>query len=133
MKLRTKKRGIEEVNMASMADIIFMLLIFFMLTSTLVKFLPFKLPTSDSRVSASIKVTVGIDKAGVWTVNDVPVEFEQLESTLRSAVQKAGNPTEPPAITIAAEIGVPFSQITKVMIIAGKMRAKTILATAPPE
>lgn len=119
--------------MSSMADIIFMLLIFFMLTSTLVKFLPFKLPTSDSRVSASIKVTVSIDTAGVWTVNDLPVPFDQLESSMKTAIQQASTEGEQPAVTIAAQVGVPFSEITKVMKIAGKMRAKTILATAPPE
>jgi biopolymer transport protein ExbD len=132
MALRKKKKHAAEVNMSSMTDIIFMLLIFFMLTSTLIKYLPFKLPESSQRTNAKIKTTVGIEKSGRLTVNDQIVNAAQLESLLKASL--AISPDKPnPTITIAAEEGVPFGQITKVMAVANRLKVRTILATAPIE
>lgn len=118
--------------MSSMTDIIFMLLIFFMLTSTLVKFLPIKLPESNQRTNAAIKTTVSVDKTGKIFVNDIPVPPLALEATLRNVIAKAADRASP-TITIAAEIGVPFSEVTKLMAVASRLRAKAILATEPKE
>lgn len=132
MSLRKKKKHVAEINMSSMTDIIFMLLIFFMLTSTLIKYLPFKLPESSQRTNAKIKTTVGIEKNGRFTVNDKTVNFNQLEALLRASLAISSDKTSP-TITIAAEEGVPFDQVTKVMAVANRLKARTILATAPIE
>ena len=118
--------------MSSMTDIIFMLLIFFMLTSTLVKFLPIKLPESNQRTNASIKTTVSIDKLGKIYVNDIPIPPLALEATLRNVIAKAADRASP-TITIAAEVGVPFGEVTKLMAVASRLKAKAILATEPKE
>ena len=127
MPIRRKKKHQGEVNMSSMTDIIFMLLIFFMLTSTLVKFLPFKLPESDQRTTGNAKTIVSVEKNGRLMVNNVPVIPANLEPTLRAAVRAQEKPT----ITIAAEMGVPFDQVTRLMAIANRLKARTVLATAP--
>ena len=127
MPIRRKKKHQGEVNMSSMTDIIFMLLIFFMLTSTLVKFLPFKLPESDQRTTGNAKTIVSVEKNGRLMVNNVPVISANLEPTLRAAVRAQEQPT----ITIAAEMGVPFEQVTRLMAIANRLKARTVLATAP--
>ena len=132
MSLRKKKKHAAEVNMSSMTDIIFMLLIFFMLTSTLIKYLPFKLPESNQRTNAKIKTTVGIEKNGRLTVNDKSVNINQLEALIRASLAISSDKASP-TITIAAEVGVPFEQVTKVMAIANRLKARTILATAPIE
>jgi biopolymer transport protein ExbD len=132
MALRKKKKHGAEVNMSSMTDIIFMLLIFFMLTSTLIKYLPFKLPESSQRTNAKIKTTVGIEKSGRLTVNDQIVKAAQLESLLKASLAISPDKLNP-TITIAAEEGVPFGEITKVMAVANRLKARTILATAPIE
>lgn len=121
-----------EVNMSSMTDIIFMLLIFFMLTSTLVKFLPFQLPKSDQRTNASIKTTVSVEKNGRMTVNDVQITPQQLEAALRQSLQKSPDKTAP-TITVAAEMGVPFEQVTRILAVTNRLKARTILATEPRE
>ncbi|MBL7818872.1 MAG: biopolymer transporter ExbD [Saprospiraceae bacterium] len=132
MPFRRRKKHMGEVNMSSMTDIIFMLLIFFMLTSTLVKFLPFQLPKSEQRTNASIKTTVSIEKSGKMTLNDRQILPTQLEAALRIALQNA--PDKPtPSVTIAAETGVPFEQVTRVMAVANRLKVRTILATEPKE
>lgn len=132
MALRKKKKHGGEVNMSSMTDIIFMLLIFFMLTSTLVKYLPFTLPKSDQRTSAGIKTIVSIEKGGKLAVNNQPVSFNQLEGLVRASLAIAADKANP-TVTIAAEIGVPFGEVTKVMGVANRLKAKTILATEQKE
>ena len=121
MSLRKKKKHGVEVNMSSMTDIIFMLLIFFMLTSTLIKYLPFKLPDSSQRTNAKIKTTVGIEKSGRLTVNEKPVNMNQLEALLRASMALSADKTSP-TITIAAEVGVPFEQVTKIMAVANRLK-----------
>jgi biopolymer transport protein ExbD len=132
MPLRRKKKHMGEVNMSSMTDIIFMLLIFFMLTSTLVKFIQFKLPESNQRTSSKIKTTIGIEKSGRLTVNYQQVPPKELEAHVRAALKLAPDATTP-TITIAAETGVGFGEIAKVIAVANRMKAKTILATSPKE
>ena len=128
MALRTKKKHAAEVNMSSMTDIIFMLLIFFMLTSTMVKFIQYKLPESSQRTTSSIKTIVGIQKSGKFTVNYKVVDYTRLEATLRATIGVAPVGVTP-TVTIAAEVGVPFAEVTKVMAVASRLKAKTILAT----
>ena len=132
MAIRRHKKHMGEVNMSSMTDIIFMLLIFFMLTSTLVKFLPFQLPKSEQRTNASVKTTVGIEKNGRMTLNDKQILPTQLEAALRITLASA--PDKPnPSVTIAAETGVPFEQVTRVMAVANRLKVRTILATEPKD
>ncbi len=130
MAFRRKKKHMGEINMSSMTDIIFMLLIFFMLTSTLVKFLPFQLPKSDQRTNAGIKTTVSIEKNGRMTINDRQILPTQLEAALRISLVNAPDKASP-SITIAAETGVPFEQVTRIMAVANRLKVRTILATEP--
>jgi len=116
-----------------MTDIIFMLLIFFMLTSTLVKMVPFELPESDSRAKAPIKVTVEIMKDGTVEVNDVATEPADLESTIRTAVQEKAINKDDITVTIVAEKGVNFGQVTNLIRISNRIGTKAILATQPRE
>ncbi len=132
MALRKKKKHVAEVNMSSMTDIIFMLLIFFMLTSTMVKFIQYKLPESNQRTTSTIKTIVGIEKSGKFSVNYKTVDFSRLEATIRSTIGKVPEGVTP-TVTIAAEQGTAFGQVTKVMAVANRMKAKTILATDPNE
>ena len=132
MPIRSRKKRHVEVNMSSMTDIIFMLLIFFMLTSTLVKFFPFKLPESDQRTTGNVKTTISIEKSGRFMVNNHVVPAQNLEATVRASLANVPNQGQP-VLTIAAEIGVPFEQVTKLMAIANKFKARTVLATSPHE
>ena len=131
MPIRSRKKRHVEVNMSSMTDIIFMLLIFFMLTSTLVKFFPFKLPESDQRTTGNVKTTISVEKSGRFMVNNQVVPAANLEATVRQSLANVG--AKEPVLTIAAEVGVPFEQVTKLMAIANKFKARTVIATAPTE
>ncbi len=116
--------------MSSLTDIIFLLLIFFMLTSTLVNLPQFELPESNVKTVAPTSVILGINKGGAFTLNGSSVPFRSLEKKLKEELQdkqSAGEAT----ITIVAEKGTSFDEVQKIMVISARLGARAILATQP--
>ena len=132
MGLKKRNRVSAEFSMSSLTDIIFLLLIFFMLTSTLVKIQPFDLPESDSKTVAATSIVVTIEKSGKHTLNNKEISSKALERAIRQKVQEQENPAST-SITIVAEIGTPFDRVVNIMEIAGRLRVKAIIATQPRE
>lgn len=117
--------------MASLTDIIFLLLIFFMLTSNFVQLPPFDLPKSDSKTVAPTSVIVSISKDGIFSIEGNEVPESSLERALapRVKVEAENNPDY--TVTIVAEVGTPFDNVVRVMQIAGRLKVKAIIATQP--
>ena len=130
MGLKKRNKVSAEFAMSSLTDIIFLLLIFFMLTSTLVKIQPFPLPKSDSKTVASTSVVVTIESTGKFTLNNKEISALALERALRQQVRTMEN-RDNVAVTIVAEVGTPFDEVVRVMNIAAKLKVKAIIATEP--
>ena len=116
-------------NMSSMTDIVFLLLIFFMVTSTQIapNGLQVTLPQSSSQVKWIPHVSVSINAAGQYAVNTDVLPFEQVEPRLRQEL--AGQ--EEPAIVLRVDKDVPTGETVKIMEIANRNRWKFTLATQP--
>jgi biopolymer transport protein ExbD len=115
-------------SMAGMSDVVFLLLIFFMLTSTLIvqHALELTLPQSTNQVEETPVVKVIIDKNQNFFVEKEQVfSDDELKSML---VEKLKYRTEP-VISLWADEKVPLFQVVKVMNIAKDNRYKLILAT----
>ena len=118
--------------MASLTDIIFLLLIFFMLTSNFVGIPGMDLPESDSKTVAPHTFTVTIAKDGAYTFNKKAISSKRLETSIRIAKKELpAKDLKSATLTIAAEQGVPFSKVTALMEIAAKLRLRAIIATKP--
>jgi biopolymer transport protein ExbD len=130
MGLKKRNKVSAEFSMSSLTDIIFLLLIFFMLTSTLVRIQPFELPKSDSKTVASTSIVVSIEKSGKYTVNGNEVPSRQLENALRMEVRTSDN-RENAGVTIVAEVGTPFDNVVRIMKIASRLKVNAIIATQP--
>lgn len=130
MGLKKRSKVSAEFSMSSLTDIIFLLLIFFMLTATFVKLQNVELPESDSKAVASTSVAVTIDKAGKFYLNGTPISKNAVESEVRKAISETDN-QENATLTIVAEVGVPFEHVSQMMAIASKLKIKAILATSP--
>jgi biopolymer transport protein ExbD len=130
MAIKKRNKTSAEFSMASLTDIIFLLLIFFMLTATFVQIQNVELPKSDSKTVASTSIAVTLDKQGVSYVNGQEVPAASLDRAIRDAVAKSDN-KESATVTIVAEVGVPFERVSKIMSIASALRVKAILATQP--
>jgi biopolymer transport protein ExbD len=112
-----------------MTDVVFNLLIFFMLTSTLVHPTALKLllPKGSSQTSAKPLTTVSITSDLKYYVEQQPVNINDLESILR---QKIGDKPDT-YISLHADKTVPFDNVVRVLNIAQKNNYKLIIATSP--
>jgi len=129
MALRSRNKVDVNYSVAGMTDIIFLLLLFFVLTSTLVSPNAIKLllPRSNSQTSTRPFTTVSITKDITFYVEKTPIDISQLEFMLQRKVGKTKDPT----IAIHAEKSVPIEYIVEVMNIAKRNNYKVILATSP--
>jgi biopolymer transport protein ExbD len=127
MALKTRNKVSAVFSMSSMTDIVFLLLIFFMVTSTLISpnALKLLLPKSSNQTAAKPITTVSIDKNYNFFLETTPVPFSQLERKLQ---RKLANETEP-TISLHVDKSVPMEQVVKVMNIAKENKYKLILAT----
>jgi len=130
MGLKSSTKPSAEFNMASLTDIIFLLLIFFMLTSNFVQIKPFDLPISDSQTVAATNIVVQLEADGTTTVNNIEVRGAAINKALGDAIAQVENP-EDATVTIVAETGVPFDRITPIMKLTATRRARAIIATQP--
>ena len=128
MNLKSKHKVSAAFNMSSMTDVIFLLLIFFMLTSTFVtpSGLPVNLPTSKSSKIILQKVSVTITKGKKFYVNDKKVTANKLEMVLRNELtNKEG------VVVLHCDKDVPVEDLVFVAGIATKLEAKVSIATKP--
>lgn len=130
MGLKRSSKVSAEFNMSSLTDIIFLLLIFFMLTSNFVQIKPFDLPESDSQTVAPTNIVVELEKEGNTSVNSIDVSGQAIAAAIVDAVRQSDD-TENTTITIVAEKGVPFNRITPIMKLAAQNKARAIIATQP--
>ena len=115
--------------MASMTDIVFLLLLFFMISTTMISpnALKLLLPRSDGQVSDKPITTVSISKELQYYLEKSPIELERLEGALRARFD--GVPEEERIISLHADRKVPIEEAVKVMNIAKNNKYKLILAT----
>ncbi len=132
MALKRRNKVNAQFSMSSLTDIIFLLLIFFMLTSTLVSqnALNLKLPSSNSKTVAPPSMSVSIKKNGQFYLNGRSMNLSNIRSNLRSAIRSQGN-RENVTISIFAEENTPIQYVVKVMDMANDLKVKAILATEP--
>jgi biopolymer transport protein ExbD len=129
MNLRGRNKVSPEFNMSSMTDIVFLLLIFFMLTSTMVttNALDLVLPKAKGKTDSNKSISISIDKDLKFYLDKTPIEEASVEEQLLAAI---GNDKEKPVI-LRAEEGVPIEKAVYVMDIANRNQLKIVLAVRP--
>lgn len=129
MGLRTRNKVSPNFNMSSMTDIVFLLLIFFMLTSTLVttNALDLVLPSSKAKSVKKQTVAVSIDKSLKHYVGQDEVSAATMENVIHQHLANA----EEKVIVLRVEKGVPIEYAVNVMDIAYQNKYKIVLATKP--
>ena len=128
MNLKSKHKIQAAFSTSSMTDVIFLLLIFFMLTASFVtpSGLPVNLPTSKSSTIVLQKVSVSISKDRKFYVNDKRISKGNLEATLRNELSdKEG------VVVLHCDKTVPVDDLVLVAGIATKLEAKVSIATKP--
>lgn len=114
---------------ASMTDLMFLLLIFMLISTTLINpnALKLMLPKSANQLKEKPYTTVSITKDLQFYVEMEPVPFDRLESALRQKLDGV----EKPAISLHCDKTVPIDEVVKVMNIAKDNKYTLTLATSP--
>jgi len=131
MRLKGRNQIKPEFNMSSMTDVVFLLLIFFMIASTLAKQLntiEVKLPQGEGKTENRNTVAVTITDGGRFYIDEDRVAKNSLETRLISSL---GNGTLP-SIVLRAEQKVAIQEVVYVMNIANKNGIKVVLAVDTP-
>jgi biopolymer transport protein ExbD len=128
MNLNSKHKVEAGFSMSSMTDIIFLLLIFFMLTATFItpSGLPVNLPSSSSSSIVMQKVSVTITSELDVFVDDQKTSLGQIEGLLRSKLAgKEG------VVVLHCDQSVPVEYLVQVASVATELEAKVSIATKP--
>jgi biopolymer transport protein ExbD len=134
MGLRSRNKVNANFSMSSMTDIVFLLLIFFMVTSTLIapNALKLLLPKSTNQTLASKPITtISVTSDLRYAVEGDFVQFEQIESIIQQRIGDINNYPEPPTISLHVDKTVPMENVVKIMNIAKNNKYRLILATSP--
>ncbi len=136
MAIKQRTKADAGFSMSSMTDIVFLLLIFFLVTSTLVNpnALKLLLPKSTNQISAKQQVSVSIkhypdNNTFSYHINgnNRPVRFSDIEPQLQNLLMESQEPT----FSIYADKTVPIEEVVKMMNIGKRNQYKVILATSP--
>lgn len=127
MNLKRRIRHQAEVHTGPLNDILFILLLFFLIVSTLANPNVIKLsqPKSKSDTKAKQTVVVSIDAKNQYYVGTNKVDLAGMKAALQPILAKE---TDQPSIVINADKSVPIEQVVAVMRIARELGAKSVLA-----
>jgi len=130
MALETRNKTNKNFAMSGMTDIVFLLLIFFMITSTLI--VPaarnVDLPESNNQTQANPVLVVSIDREKIVSVDDQVYALGELEGVLRKKLERYG---EAPTIRLNADRDLNMEEVYVFLDIAKRNRYKVILGTQP--
>lgn len=135
MGLKRRQKVEPEFSLAAMIDVIFLLLMFFMLTSKFVtpNALNLQLPSSSATTMASPSLAVSIDKSGNYYLDAKRTPEASLENALKARIRAMGKDVKGTTITVVAEKGTAIENVVFLLDIANRLQVKTILATDPKQ
>lgn len=135
MSLKRKTQINASFSMASMTDVIFLLLIFFMVTSTVVfpNAIKVLLPQSSNQVAETPTARITIDASLNYYISSAdgkaaPVNLDQLNAAIRAL---AGNNGNEPFVALYADESIPYGEVVKVLNIGVENNIRMVLATRP--
>ncbi|HYW95989.1 MAG TPA: biopolymer transporter ExbD [Bacteroidales bacterium] len=138
MAIKSRNKVNMNFSMSGMTDIVFLLLIFFMITSTLI--VPgvnnVELPHSNNQTVATPDINVTISRQGQFFIDGNEIAASQLESSLKSqlkeklaAKQESGIKT--PTVRLNADENLNMNEVFDFLEIAKRNKYKVILGTRP--
>jgi biopolymer transport protein ExbD len=129
MNLRGRNKVSATFSMSSMTDIVFLLLVFFLLTSPAItpNALDLLLPQAKGKSTNQHQASVSITKDGAFYVNKERTAKSQLARVLSQTLKSTSKPT----LILRAEQGVPIEEVVYVMDLANQKSYQVVLAVNP--
>lgn len=131
MELRTEKKRSVVINLTSLIDVMFLMLIFFMVTTTFLSqpAIELELPTAENAEEVrQSPVVVHVDRLGRVFLNDDPIELPLLEEALSRRVEQSDDKS----VVLKADSRVSHGAVVQVLdIIKGAGVRKLVVSTEP--
>ncbi len=131
MNLRSKNKFRAEISTSSLNDIMFFLMLFFLITSTMISPSVIKLTLPSSKYHQTVRkteISISITKNLQFYINNTPVAYEQLETELQKRIPDPEKVT----VVIRCDNEVPVQQLVNILQIGNKLKIRMILATKAP-
>ncbi len=129
MKLKKRNKASAVFNMASLTDIIFLLLIFFVINSEMPNALKLILPNASGKTPASKSITVALSNDLIYMVNSQIVEYEAVKMTLQGELSKSNS--DEPTVVLKIDKDVSLEKAVELLDIGNQLKVPMILATKP--
>jgi biopolymer transport protein ExbD len=131
MNLRNKNKFRAEVSTSSLSDIMFFLMLFFLITSTLISPSVIKLTLPNSKYHQTVRkteISISITKELDYYINNQKVAFAEIEKELSRKIENIPNVT----VVIRCDSKIPVQELVNILQIGNKLKIKMILATKAP-
>ena len=131
MKIKRRHKETAEMSTESMNDIMFFLLLFFLIISTLANpsVLKLTLPSSNPGVQVQKQqITIEVDANHQYVINKTPISFTDLENALKFEIAK----TQSPTVVLKFDNTLTIQDLADVMQIGYSLGVKMVLATKAP-
>lgn len=128
---RNNKRFAAEVGASSMSDIMFFLMLFFLIVSTLVNPSVIKLmlpKASSSQTLAKQQFFIDISKDKLIYLNNKPIEYEMLEPNLSALIAGVAEPT----VVLRVDNTLSIQDLVDILSVGNRLKVKMVLATKTP-
>lgn len=124
MEFRRQVRTEESINLTPLIDVVFLLLIFFMVTTTFTNenHLAVDLPeaSAESELVEKAGIDIVINAGGDYTING-QVVINQQAQTLQRALEKIANGDTKQPLVITADANTSHQAVVRAMDVAGKL------------
>ncbi len=115
--------------MASLTDIIFLLLIFFVINSEMPNALKLILPNAKGKTPANQTITVSLSEDLIYQINNKTISFTELQPSLQSYLKK--DKSKDPTVVLKIDKHVPLEKAVEILDIGNQLKVSMILATKP--
>lgn len=126
MNIRRKLRTHAEVHTGPLNDILFILLLFFLIASTLANpnLVRVSNPKGDKDMKAKQNIVVTVDKEQKFYIGTQMVPTQQLDTLLTQAIVKARQTIDSPSVVINADTSAYYGEVFRIMRLAKRNGAK---------
>lgn len=128
MKLKRKLRSHNELHAGSLNDILFILLFFFLIVSTLANpnIVKVNNPYGKKDTKAKQNIVISINKEQQLFLGQKPIDIDLIDTILRAEVLKARAYTDTPSVVVNADTSAFYGEVFKVMQSAKRAGAKVV-------
>src|SRR5688572_3452280 len=126
MNIRRRLRAHSEIHTGPLNDILFILLLFFLIASTLANpnLVRVNNPRGSKDMKAKQNIIISVNKEHQYFLGQQPIEFNLMDSILKMQIDQARKVVDTPSVVVNADTSAYWGEVFKIMNIAKKYNAK---------